>query len=291
MKTSKFTLFLILLFLNSNYINSSTTDKNSKSNTIKVLYKVSKSVKKGKEVIVLKDTMELIISGNKSVYESWNKMLHDSLLKKVHKDINFSGKKKVHMYNLDMFKNAIGSQTDYANWNGDYVTETIYKDKKNHTAVYLDFIKKEWKKSERVITPPQWEINSDTLTILGYSCTKATTSFKGRKYYAWFCFNLPINDGPWLFYGLPGLILKVEDVDNLFSFEAIGIEKLKNNIDLNVPKKEPVRIVKYKHYKEYQMQNNKYLQYFTNQNDKVYFCDVENPIVEIPIEIETKNKK
>lgn len=56
-----------------------------------------------------------------------------------------------------------------------------------------------------------WEIDeSKTKEILGYSCTYATTSYKGRKYEVYFAPEIPINDGPWKFNGLPGMILEVK---------------------------------------------------------------------------------
>ena len=70
-----------------------------------------------------------------------------------------------------------------------------------------------------------WTIHADTLTVLNYCCQKATCAFRGREYTAWFCIDIPINNGPWKFGGLPGLILKVYDKDHLFVFESIEIGK------------------------------------------------------------------
>ncbi len=61
------------------------------------------------------------------------------------------------------------------------------------------------------------------MTILNYQCHKAETTFRGRSYTAWFTIDIPINEGPWKLYGLPGLILKLEDNDLLFSYEAVGL--------------------------------------------------------------------
>ena len=36
---------------------------------------------------------------------------------------------------------------------------------------------------------------------------------------------MAVNDGPYKFYGLPGLILKVNDEKKLFAFEALGIDQ------------------------------------------------------------------
>jgi GLPGLI family protein len=73
-----------------------------------------------------------------------------------------------------------------------------------------------------------WEIKEDTISVLGYLCTKANCDFGGRIYTAWFTQDIPINEGPYKFYGLPGMILKIEDSEKLFQFEAIGLEKLEN---------------------------------------------------------------
>jgi len=79
---------------------------------------------------------------------------------------------------------------------------------------------------EENIPEMNWKIESDTSTILSYQCQKATTTFRGRKYEAWFTPDIASNIGPWKFGGLPGLILKVNDINKEVFFECIGIEKL-----------------------------------------------------------------
>ena len=44
-----------------------------------------------------------------------------------------------------------------------------------------------------------------------YKTQKATAEFGGRSWIAWFSQELPFQDGPYKFYGLPGLIVHVED--------------------------------------------------------------------------------
>lgn len=51
--------------------------------------------------------------------------------------------------------------------------------------------------------------------------------FRGRSYVAWFTMDIPIENGPWKFAGLPGLILKVYDDKKLYDFECVKIEKNK----------------------------------------------------------------
>lgn len=56
----------------------------------------------------------------------------------------------------------------------------------------------------------KWVIDNNVKkVILNYSCTKATTHFRGRNYVAYFTDEVPINDGPWKMNGLPGLILEL----------------------------------------------------------------------------------
>lgn len=71
-----------------------------------------------------------------------------------------------------------------------------------------------------------WKIQTDTMTILTHVCQKATTSFRGRDYIAWFASDIPICNGPWKLGGLPGLILNAEDSKNEVTFHCVGIEKL-----------------------------------------------------------------
>jgi GLPGLI family protein len=76
----------------------------------------------------------------------------------------------------------------------------------------------------------QWQITTDTMTCLKYLCQKATCDFRGRHYEAWFAPDLPVNDGPWKFAGLPGLILNVSDSENQYTFKAVGIENTRHPI-------------------------------------------------------------
>lgn len=74
-----------------------------------------------------------------------------------------------------------------------------------------------------------WEISTEQKSILGYSSQKATTLFAGREWIAWFTPEISIPDGPYKFYGLPGLILKISDKTNSHSFEIISVQKQKSN--------------------------------------------------------------
>lgn len=72
----------------------------------------------------------------------------------------------------------------------------------------------------------EWSFNNeDCDTILGYECGKATAEFAGRRYTAWFASEIPLPFGPYKFGGLPGLILKIEDEERQFVWEAVGFQR------------------------------------------------------------------
>lgn len=76
----------------------------------------------------------------------------------------------------------------------------------------------------------EWKILRDKSKIFGYNARSAETTFGGRKWIAWFTEDIPIYDGPYKFYGLPGLILKVSDSEKNFIFEAKAVTKEKSDI-------------------------------------------------------------
>ncbi len=69
-----------------------------------------------------------------------------------------------------------------------------------------------------------WQIGTETATVCGYECIKATCHWRGRDFTAWFTPDIPVEYGPWKFGGLPGLIMKVSDNDGIYTFEAVAVE-------------------------------------------------------------------
>jgi len=80
----------------------------------------------------------------------------------------------------------------------------------------------------------QWEIQPDAKEIAGYQVQKATTSFGGRDYVAWFTPEIPLSDGPYKFAGLPGLILEIQDTEAEYVFEFAGFEELANPLEYQI---------------------------------------------------------
>ena len=73
---------------------------------------------------------------------------------------------------------------------------------------------------------PQWNLEQDTLTINGHLCHKATAEVAGRVWEAWYAPGIPINDGPWLLWGLPGLIIHAKDSNGYFKFRCENVGQL-----------------------------------------------------------------
>lgn len=86
---------------------------------------------------------------------------------------------------------------------------------------------KEYVGYEEIMMPSgSWNIYSDTISVLGLPCQKATTRFGGRDWTAWFTHKLPVSDGPYKFRGLPGLILRIASEDSDYTFELIQLKKV-----------------------------------------------------------------
>ena len=74
-----------------------------------------------------------------------------------------------------------------------------------------------------------WIIQPEKQEIAGYKVQKATANFLGRNWIAWFTGDIQIQDGPYKFAGLPGLILQIEDTKGDHVFNFIGSKKLVSN--------------------------------------------------------------
>lgn len=70
-----------------------------------------------------------------------------------------------------------------------------------------------------------WKVLPEKQKIGSWEAQKATAEFAGRKWTAWFAEELPFNDGPYKFKGLPGLIVKISDDTNSHSMELRGTAK------------------------------------------------------------------
>lgn len=72
-----------------------------------------------------------------------------------------------------------------------------------------------------------WKIHQETKRLGNLKLQKATTTWSGRNWEAWFAAEIPLQEGPHKFSGLPGLIAELSDDGNNFSFKLIRSQLIK----------------------------------------------------------------
>jgi GLPGLI family protein len=102
--------------------------------------------------------------------------------------------------------------------------ETIFKLKNERKTIVNDrFDMTAWHYEEE-LEAPSWCITDSLKEINGLQCIKAVTSFRGREWIAWFSPDIPLNEGPWKLWGLPGLIVKAYDTKGHYMYFAKSID-------------------------------------------------------------------
>ncbi len=71
-----------------------------------------------------------------------------------------------------------------------------------------------------------WLLGKGTKRLGGYDCKQATCYYRGREYVAWYAPAIEIPNGPYMFQGLPGLILEIHDTQNYYHFTIAGMRKV-----------------------------------------------------------------
>ncbi|MDP2236238.1 MAG: GLPGLI family protein [Bacteroidales bacterium] len=102
---------------------------------------------------------------------------------------------------------------------------TIYKNFPTGKILFQDKVMDNFLQYEEDINAFKWVLSNETSTISDYKVQKASVSYGGRNWVAWYCADLPFSDGPYKFRGLPGLIVKLYDTKNHYEFELVHIGK------------------------------------------------------------------
>lgn len=76
------------------------------------------------------------------------------------------------------------------------------------------------------LSMPEWSYEEESRIILGRLCSKATANFLGRQWIVWFDPEVPLSFGPWLLWGVPGLIIEAEDAKKEIRFVYHYLEPL-----------------------------------------------------------------
>ena len=155
------------------------------------------------------EKMFLFTNENVSIFQSKNGYLKDSILFAYKNDPN-------HEITLSDISSIPKTKFNFK----------IFKEPSENSIIVYDKIFTDNFKYLELKANLIWEISSDTQIINGLKCQKATTSFSGRNYVAWFSNEIPISDGPYKFSGLPGLIIKISDSKKHCVFELIAKSKI-----------------------------------------------------------------
>lgn len=110
-----------------------------------------------------------------------------------------------------------------------YVQEHLLHYQKRRHIVIDYLLQPYWYESDFQEIP--WEVTDGTKVILGVSCQSARANYRGREWVAWFAADIPIPMGPWLLYGLPGLILEAYDETGEVHFAATSMVPHEEGMD------------------------------------------------------------
>lgn len=189
--------------------------------TIRYIYETSVNPDSINLVRMKNERTFLDIKGDKSLFISENKLLKDSLLTTFKLENKENRKKE----DRDFAKQGIRKQFEPTFFEY-YITKSIsgqkvyYHDKVGGKQIYYQ--------EDR---PLKWEITNTKDNQNGYPAQKAVVSFGGRVWTAWFTKDISISDGPYKFYGLPGLIVKLEDDKGDYKFDLVKKISIQNSFE------------------------------------------------------------
>lgn len=158
---------------------------------------------------IKKELMVLDVEQQKSVYYSYERFRADSAAQ------------------ADVARQVATGSTNINIQRRERTGAVNYKVEKQHPDFKTDLITNIGSDRYRVTetAKPQWKIFGETQKVGEYTAQKAETEFGGRKWTAWFTTDLPFQDGPYKFYGLPGLIVKLSDESETHTMVLVAVKK------------------------------------------------------------------
>lgn len=87
----------------------------------------------------------------------------------------------------------------------------------------------------------EWQLIPGDTLIQNRPCKKATCTFSGRNYVAWYTESIPLPYGPYLFGGLPGLIMEIHDTKHNWIFTNNGFGKISKYSSMYLYKKKYIK--------------------------------------------------
>lgn len=187
----------------------------SMAQTNRFVYQVTMKPNASDKKDVKTENAYLDISGEKSLFYSENRIKRDSILRS---NFQSGGERGVNREQME----SLRSNINYS----------VEKDKKSQKMTFKDRIGRDIYAYEEE-RPLDWKVLAETTKIGDYKVQKAETDFAGRKWTAWFTTDLPYQDGPYKFTGLPGLIIKLEDSSGDYSFDLMKNYKISDFPEMN----------------------------------------------------------
>lgn len=210
-KMKKIFLLTILCCLSALYLYAQDSDKAQ----FEAFYRLN-FLKDTTTDVATEDLMVLRMNKHKSIFYSYNSYTLDSLL------CSDQGQ----AIRMDIIANGAGK------YGKRVVSYNVLKDFKAGQIDHTDNVGGEHYRYQEPLPQFDWNITDEQKKIGDYACQKAVCHFRGRTYEAWFTEEIPLNEGPWKFHGLPGLILEVRDTQNHYSFTFVGLQNSQANITL-----------------------------------------------------------
>lgn len=160
------------------------------------------------EINESREEYKILLLGRKyTLYKDYNRYRLDSLFQ--HRDKSKVTNKEYH----EQF------------WKFPSKSSYILKDLSENNMLVLDRISPDNYYYNEDIINFHWTMKDEIRTVCDHTCQKATCTFRGRDWTAWYAVDIPQSQGPWKFSGLPGLIMLVEDSNREHIFTIVGIRK------------------------------------------------------------------
>ncbi len=209
----KIKLCLLLIFLSFKIL---AQEKSQEKFDYKATYQLEYQEDSTDQSSIKSEAGVLYLGDGQSRYSSLGKAIKDSLE-------NMTNPKNMRM-------DEYNQMTDFK--------YTIFKDYQDNELILAEKVFQYEFKYKQDLKTIDWKIQQETKEILDYKAQKATGSFAGRNYIAWFAPALSFSDGPYKFSGLPGLILEISDLKNQYHFSLTGFQELEKPVStvLNLDK-------------------------------------------------------
>lgn len=162
------------------------------------------------EVKYRKDILRLELYPESSFCYSYHSWMTDSL------DMEPNGEKIWYEMFFAWYDSGHTGEPTYPHKRSSWLIE---KNRLDGSMTVVDFFDGQFYQfADTVQAPSDWIITDSVSTISGYDCILATCSYHGRDWEVWFSTDLPWQDGPWKFSGLPGLVVSASDAEGLYKF-------------------------------------------------------------------------